>query len=758
VWLAGLALAAPALAATGQQRAFLELSVNGVDRGVALVVLRGDDLWLESDALARAGLKTIGGDREIMDGREFVRVASLAPRVTATFDDGALTLALVADPELLGRTVVELAAARPRDIEYRRDTSGFLNYGVNWTSNAQQSATVEGGFRAGAAQVSALVSHNSLTGTWRGPTSVSFERRDRLERWTAGDVIVSTGPLGGALAVGGGSVSRDYDLDPYFVRYPTVGLSGSVNAPATLDVYVNGRLLRQEQLPPGTFTLNDVPVPAGAGSARVVLRDAFGREQEIGGTFYVTTALLGRGLQQYQYAVGAERLEPAYQNWAYGRPVLLATHRVGLTDDLTVGGRFEASSTLTSGGPQAVARIGRFGEIEGAMAMSHGPRGAGAAWSASYLFVGRTFSAGAAWRTADAAYGTVSDLSAPIRARLATDAGAMFSTRLGSRASTTLTWQHQRYHDGVPPVDALSSTTTLQLSGASELFATLSQSRSGSVSRPGVFVGFTTAVGRRVTAGASVEHTDGQTVLAADAQRSLPVGEGYGYRVRGAGGEARTLDADVQYQSRFGRYEVRQTAVDGDTATSLWASGSVVGIGGRLFATRPVEQSFALVRVPGASNVRTYVSNQEVGRTDRHGDLLVPSLLPYYGNLLSIADEDVPLAMTIGRRTLTVAPPTGGGALAVFPVSHERRVTGRIEILDHGATIVPAYGRLVVTIAGATLESPIGGSGQFYFEGIEPGAHPATVEYADTTCTLTLVVPDDSSPVTRLGSVRCLAQ
>ena len=93
--------------------------------------------------------------------------------------------------------------------------------------------------------------------------------------------------------------------------------------------------------------------------------------------------------------------------------------------------------------------MGRFGEVEGALAMSRGPRGTGAAWSASYLFLGRGFSAGAAWRSADAAYGTVSDFTNPLSIRLATDAGATFSTRLGL-TSTTLTWQHQRYHDWRP--------------------------------------------------------------------------------------------------------------------------------------------------------------------------------------------------------------------------------------------------------------------------------------------------------------------
>ena len=270
--------------------------------------------------------------------------------------------------------------------------------------------------RLGAAQFSTILSHNNVTGTWRGPTNVTV-RSTRADAAVVGRRRGRAPPARSAapLSVAGLSVSRDYDLDPYFVRYPTVGLSGAVSAPATLDVYVNDRLVRREQLPPGTFTLNDVPVPVGAGSARVVMRDAFGREQEIGGNYYVTTSLLSRGLQQYQYAAGAERRDPTYRNWDYGRPVFMATHRVGVTDAFTVGGRVEGASSITSGGPQAVARLGRFGEVEGAFAVSRGDRGTGHAWSASYLFVGRVFSAGGAWRTADAAYATLSDLTAPLQ-------------------------------------------------------------------------------------------------------------------------------------------------------------------------------------------------------------------------------------------------------------------------------------------------------------------------------------------------------
>ena len=38
---------------------------------------------------------------------------------------------------------------------------------------------------------------------------------------------------------------------------------------------------------------------------------------------------------------------------------------------------------------------------------------------------------------------------------------------------------------------------------------------------------------------------------------------------------------------------------------------------GSLYATRPIQDGYALVRVPDVGGVRTYVSNQEVGRTTK---------------------------------------------------------------------------------------------------------------------------------------------
>ncbi len=95
--------------------------------------------------------------------------------------------------------------------------------------------------------------------------------------------------------------------------------------------------------------------------------------------------------------------------------------------------------------------------------------------------------------------------------------------------------------------------------------------------------------------------------------------------------------------------------------------------------------------------------------------------------------------------------------MALFPVSAEQRAVGRVEVLEHGATVVPAYGQLSVEIGERTSESPIGAGGEFYLEGLEPGTHPATIEYGQASCTFTLVVPAEAATVLHLGLVRCLA-
>jgi len=739
------------------QRAFLELEVNGVRKGETLVFVRGADYWVDLESLKEAGIQDRGdGERIMIEGRMVVRLGSLAPHVSAVLDEAALVLRVTVDPALLGRTVVSFAPARPMNIQYRRDTSAFLNYGTTWHSTNDHLLSLESGVTLGPGLFTGYIS-GTRDGFIRGPVSVTFDARRRMQRWVAGDTVASGGALGGSAQLAGLSVSSSYALDPYFVRYPTVGLSGTVGAPSTVDVYVNEQLMRREQLPPGTFDLQSLPLPIGASSTRIVVRDAFGREQEISGSYYMSSGLLAPGLHQYQYAVGAERARAAFENWTYGELTAFALHRVGVTDALTLGGRFEASPNLVSGGPQLVTRLGRVGELEAAGAWSRHEGGSGSAWSLGYMFTNRVVAFGGSLRAAERAYRTTSTRLLDQGRLLALESGVTASTRVGRRGTMSLSYQGRRFHSGRPDEHQISASGRLRLSTRNALSVTVGRSDVGGVVSPSVFAGMSLGLGRRDMVGASTEYRGGESSASLEAHRTMPIAEGFGYRVRAETGAMGSLDADVRYQNRRGLYEVRHHELGDERVTSVTAAGGLVAIGGRVFATRPVQESFALVRVPNVGKVRAFLSNQEIGRTDGRGHLLIPNLLPYYGNRLRIADEDVPMNRTIAASELTMAPPYRGGAIAEFPVVRETRITGRVVIKRGFGTIVPSFGRVEArNESGEIIESFLGHAGELYLEGLPLGDTTIRFEYSDMQCDMTVVVPDTDDPVIAMGEMTCI--
>ena len=56
--------------------------------------------------------------------------------------------------------------------------------------------------------------------------------------------------------------------------------------------------------------------------------------------------------------------------------------------------------------------------------------------------------------------------------------------------------------------------------------------------------------------------------------------------------------------------------------------------------------------------------------------MIVPNLMPYYGNKLGIVDQDLPLDYEIQTTEKTIAPPYRGGAVVTFPAMRMRSPSG----------------------------------------------------------------------------------
>jgi len=226
------------------------------------------------------------------------------------------------------------------------------------------------------------------SGFSRGLSNFTLDEPLAMRRWVAGDGFSSTGTLGGSLLLGGVSVSRNFALDPYFVRTPLPRVSGAVLTPSTLDVYVNGVLVRREPLPPGPFEIANLPVTSGLSGVRYVVHDAFGRTQEYSTRAYSSPTVLAKGLSDYSYGVGLRREDFGTASFSYGRAALMAQHRLGLTDRMTGGYRLEADPGLLSAGPSLSVAL-PLGQLDLAAAGSVADGGIGAGGSLGYVLVMR---------------------------------------------------------------------------------------------------------------------------------------------------------------------------------------------------------------------------------------------------------------------------------------------------------------------------------------------------------------------------------
>lgn len=750
-----LALLATEALCAEDKMALLDLRLNAQNKGEIMVVLRGSEILVKASDLANAGLKSVAGHHEQIRGEDFVMLSSLAPAITYQFDDTALVLLLTAKPDLLGETRVNLGSVKPAGINYADRPSAFLNYAFNLRQFDKFDGFIESGISFGNDLLYSSVSRNDRGQVIRGLTNLAMDTPEKLTTLTIGDQLVSSqDPLGGAAFLGGVGFSRNFGLDPYFVRFPTQSLSGALTTPSTVDVYVNGHLVQQELLPPGAFQLKNIPLTLGNGATQVVIRDAFGNQTQINSPFYLATQVLDKGLSDYSYGLGFQRNNLATSSFDYQEPALFARHRYGLTDWMTPGFRVEADPGLASGGPIVDFRT-PFGTVELSSGASAARGGEGEAAAVSYSYVSNISFGGAA-QLKSARYANLG--LSPLMDRALKQASVFVGFPLGQNVSVFPQYTHAVYRDAGLQ-DQLSLSLDIRLGERLSAFVSATQIfQSRHASTLNGLLALNYYFGNATTGSFGYDYSPQGNGPAINLQRALPYGPGYGYRMQAETGSQNDFNGAFQYQNSYGLYEADYGRVGGQDITALSVSGGLAAIGGRLFATRAIQQGFALVSVPDVPNVRGYLSNQEMGQTDSKGDLLIPNLLPYYGNQVSIEDKDISLDYAIDETRKVVAPPNRGGIMVEFPVHRLQAFFGRIEAHGPDGKVLTGPGELIITAAGRDYTSPLGKNGEFYFENVPAGSYPANAEFDAGSCSMTINLPTTADSIAKLGTLSCEAR
>lgn len=681
--------------------------------------------------------------------REYYPLDEL-PGVDHTLDDAAQTLHLEARSDAFEGTEIE--SSRWTLAEPSAGTGGVLNYDL--TLSRADDDTQFGGFGEVVAFTPGFTAANSFLVRSNGDdhlvrldTRVARDRPDKLDRFVLGDAISFPGSIGRAVRFAGVQWASDFTQDPTFIPFTRPGIAGESALPSTVEVYVNDLLTFREDVPAGPFSIDELPVVTGAGDVRMVVTDLLGREQVVALPFYASRRILAPGISEFAYELGALRRNFGSESFDYDTGFARATRRYGLNRTLT--GELQAEGTRDHGtlGLAATRLIGETGVLELAVAGSrHRDAGNGLLAAVGFERISRTSSLG--FRVDYFSEDFVQLGRELDRRRLRLQArlnGSLFLRRAGSIGFALV---EQRQHDDINR-RFLTLNYSRRLPGGFALRASVTRIQASERDHV-LAVTLTRRIGNRTSASSTLRHSERGDQASLSVLKSPPRGRGGGYLARADRGLSDRVQATGIWQEEFARFIGEIDHGNGNTAYRAGMAGGIAFLGGGVFPSRRLDQSFAVIDAAGYSGVTVYHENHPVATTNSRGLALVPGLRPWEPNRIRLDQRALPLEVELGESEIEVVPRARSGVFTRFPAYDRRGVTLRLVRID---------GRPVP--AGATArwedtgeEFPVGMDGLVYATGLGTEG-VLLVRWNGTACSAHIVRVDTGGAIPDLGDFRC---
>src|SRR5204863_4997748 len=177
----------------------------------------------------------------------------------------------------------------------------------------------------------------------------------------------------------------------------------------------------------------------------------------------------------------------------------------------------------------------------------------------------------------------------------------------------------------------------------------------------------------RITASVATTHHAGHTDGYATVNKGLGLEAGAAWRaLAGQRSGQNYAEGGLYYQGSRGLVTADASASDTQSTVRLGAQGGLVFADGALFASRKVQDSFALVEVPGYPDVGVGFQSTVLTRTDASGKALVPRLMPYRRNAVRLDPSELPISAELDTIEMVAVPPARSGVKLAFPVRSGR--------------------------------------------------------------------------------------
>lgn len=750
--LAGATTSACQAAPIAQQR-FMAISINGQPAPTPVVVLEGFDarLYLPehlfSDQQLRISDTQQAGGFDL-DGQRYLPLDGIAG-MKARVDETQQTLFVEVPPQAYQGRMLDLSHPLAPTVD-DASPGAMVNYDVYY-AKAQTTRNVSALLETGLFHDTGVLLNrqvlqqtNGQYRSFRLDTSFTYTSPTKMAALTLGDSVSTAGNWSRPVYFGGLQWRTNFATRPNFQPVALPAASGVASAPSVVDVYVDNVLRSRQNVDTGPFALNNLPIFSGQGTVQLVVRDVLGRQQVISQPYLASPYLLRPGVNDFGFQTGRLRRGYGSPDSRYGAYFASGTIRQGMTHQITVESHLELEAA--NGGS---ASVGIAAPVAGAAVISTGV--ALGKWQGSdYLayaqldratrghgFSVRLQMAGSRFRQIG---------MAPGEAMPAEQLRAQWSTSLRENASLNLalTSQNNRTNSDF---HAVSAGVTRNLSG----YSTVSIGATRSLGRNGTLL---------VTASLIVPFgRDGISLVNASRQKFSQVsGEyqslshadtGWTYRLRQTSAPEQSSAVGLTYQGYQGAVSLGASHAPASTAVTAQARGSIVHMAGHTVASRWLDGSFAMVKVPTRTPVTLYANNRIAGQTDSRGVALIPNLQPYVGSPISLDASLLGLDVEVRSQQQTVTPAWRTGHVLNFDMRTVEAAT--VVLTDANGKHLAAGTRVTY---GMGKDAEVGLRGEIFLQEV---TYPLRLVAGgkDGGCQASVMTAPDDRFFPRIGPIVC---
>ena len=644
-------------------------------------------------------------------------------------------------------------------------TSVFLNYDVNYAASTFRTSSStndlgllsELGLSTDWGVLTSSQAGRNLLGnrtlgeshTWRRlETTFTRDFPDDNRTLRLGDTTTRAGTWGRNAYFGGIQFGSNFALTPGFIRQPLPVLTGLSTAPSTVELYVNDVLRQTSSVPTGPFTLDNFPVMSGGGEARLVVRDLLGRETVIIQSFLTSGQLLAEGLNDWSLEAGNLRRDLGTASNHYGSGFASGSWSRGIDGDLTLEGRAELTRDMQVAGLSTIVALRNQVLGKAAIVASHeGNIGNGFYWilgmERQALRSSATFEVRGASRNfrqlgLDAA-------TKPIKFQVAGN----WSLQADEVGSFGIGFASIAQFDG-SHVSTISGNYARHIGRG---YINLSGSRAISGFN-GTAISFTVTLpleNNRLLSSSYTRRDGNNDFYATVSQNQTPSSDFSWRALAGHQQNQSRAEGGALYLGRYGLVTADVSVSPDQRALRTGGNGGLVLADGHVFATRRVDESFAVAEVPGYGNVGIGLGSNVLTRTDANGIALIPRLVPYQNNSVRIDPRELPINAELDSIEEVAVPAWRSAVKVIFPVRSGRGALVKIK-LDDG-DVAPAGA--IVHIVGDKQEFYVARRGEAFITGLKP-TNQVMLRWMEQTCTFDLTLLRESADeIVRVGPLHC---